>query len=601
MFDTIFNAYQEFIEMFTSQTGPEFPCDWDFSNMPSNNGRDSAGASEQSGGKPCLSSPWWAPFAGLPNYYMPRKCQAGDDLKAKKEYAAAFKAYLSATREGDGACMYRVAQCYDYGIGVNISKADAMHWYQRAVAEGNKDDFDSEWLEPSRICGGWLAHNPDFVQMVDGKPYDPTAPCLEIMRGSCRRIVCDFNASGGNMDILRPLLRMDDGVHIDAPFNCDYGQNILIGVNTRIAAGCLVLDSAPVYIGRDGVIGHDVHIYTATHPCSYKKRNASRGLAKSVSIGNGVHIGSNVVICPGASIGDGARIGAGAVVRGTVQAGETIPEVSSKAILDRKIQVMKKIACAARSGVPHAAWSAFFSPECRQWFAQRVQNAENGDAQACFEVAMFYDEGRGVEFSKRRAKDYLDRSRNLGHAEAGARYDWLCAHEEYVRMTDGEPYYPGEPSLVEMRGQAARAVQEFAETENQGILDCAMHKEGAFITPPFTWKFGSNIFMGQGTYVNKCCEFDDSAPIFVGRNVLFGPGVRIITSRDICDAAGNRLAMPVVIEDNCWICGKVTIYPGVKIGAGAVVAAGAVVTEDVPSNTLVTGNPAKVEKKINQD
>lgn len=552
--------------MIASQTGPEFPCDWDFSEMPSNNGKESAG-NGQSGGKPRFSSPWWDPFAGLPIYYVPRKCQNGDDLKKKKEYAAAFKSYLSASREGDGACMYRVAQCYDYGIGVDISKNNAMQWYQRAVAEGNKEDGDGEWLEPSRMCGEWLARNPDFVQMVDGKPYDPTAPGLESMRGSCRRIVRDFNASGGNMDILRPLLRMDDGAHIDAPFNCDYGQNILIGVNTRIAAGCLMLDSAPVYIGRDVTIGHDVHIYTATHPCSYKKRNASGGLAFPVHIGNRVCIESNVVICPGASIGDGARIGAGAVVRGTVREGETIPAVSSKAILDREIQVMKMVASAARSGVPHAAWSTFFSPECRQWFAQRVQDAENGDTQACFEVAMFYDEGRGVEVSKRRAKDYLDRSRCLGHAEAGARYDWLCAHEEYIRMTDGEPYYPGEPSLVEMQGQAAHAVQEFCETEDPGIPDRAMHKEGAFITPPFTWKFGSNIFMGAGTYVNKCCAFDDSAPIFIGRNVLFGPGVRIITSRGVCDAAGNKLAMPVVIEDNCWICGKVTIYPGVKIGA----------------------------------
>lgn len=598
MFSSIFKMYDEIIQTFGIPPHPEYPPDWDFTNAPGTNGNNSSGPNGQNS-----SSSWWDPFAklGFPSHTMVMKCQHGDDLKAKKQYADAFKAYLSEARCGDRVCMYRVAQCYDYGIGVAISKTMAMKWYQDAAAraEGTDDGFGC--LEPARVCGEWLEQNPEFVKMVDGKPYDPTASCLETMRSSCRKIVRNFNASGGNMDILRPLLRMNEGVLIDAPFMCDYGENVLIGGDTRIAASCLILDSAPVYIGSNVTIGHNVHIYTATHPRSYRKRNASGGLAKSVSIGNGVHIGSNVVICPGASIGDGARIGAGAVVRGTVQAGETIPEVSSKAILNREISLMKKMAGASRAEIPHAAWSPFSAPGHKQWLNQRVQAANSGDAQACFEVAMCYDEGRGVEYSKHRAKEYFDRSRRLRHAEAGARYDWLCAHEAYIRMADGKPYYPWEPSLMQMQMEAARAVQEFGETEDPGIPGRAMHMEGAFITPPLTWKFGSNIFMGQGTYVNKCCEFDDSAPIFIGQRVFFGPGVRIITSRDMCDASGDWVARPVVIEDNCWICGKVTIHPGVKIGSGSVVAAGAVVTEDVPPNTLVEGNPAKVKERIKQD
>ena len=63
----------------------------------------------------------------------------------------------------------------------------------------------------------------------------------------------------------------------------------------------------------------------------------------------------------------------------------------------------------------------------------------------------------------------------------------------------------------------------------------------------------------------------------------------------------GEVTKPVVIEDNVWIGGGAVVLPNVTIGRNAVVGAGAVVTRDVPANTIVVGNPAKVTREIDQD
>jgi acetyltransferase-like isoleucine patch superfamily enzyme len=93
----------------------------------------------------------------------------------------------------------------------------------------------------------------------------------------------------------------------------------------------------------------------------------------------------------------------------------------------------------------------------------------------------------------------------------------------------------------------------------------------------------------------------DLGGIDIGDDVMIGPNVSIITSGHPLEPALRRAfvtAKPIVIERNVWIAAGVTIIGGVTIGENAVVAAGSVVTRDVPPNTLAGGNPARVIRSI---
>lgn len=82
---------------------------------------------------------------------------------------------------------------------------------------------------------------------------------------------------------------------------------------------------------------------------------------------------------------------------------------------------------------------------------------------------------------------------------------------------------------------------------------------------------------------------------------MIGPNVDIYTVNHPLDKEGRRhyhTALPVTIGNDVWIGGKATILPGVTIGDNVVVAAGAVVTKDVPANTIVAGVPARVIKEL---
>jgi acetyltransferase-like isoleucine patch superfamily enzyme len=102
--------------------------------------------------------------------------------------------------------------------------------------------------------------------------------------------------------------------------------------------------------------------------------------------------------------------------------------------------------------------------------------------------------------------------------------------------------------------------------------------------------------------LNTPLHLNASAPITIGNRVGIGHHVVIITdSHRLGDASqrlGERLGRPVSIEDGVWIAARVTVLPGVTIGRGSVVAAGAVVTRDVPPNCLVAGVPARVLREL---
>ena len=108
---------------------------------------------------------------------------------------------------------------------------------------------------------------------------------------------------------------------IETPFICDYGYNISIGTDSFINYGGVVLDVARVSIGDQVRIATGVHIVTAEHPLDPVERRAGVELARPVTIGDGVWIGSGAVICPGVTIGENSVIGAGSIVTADIEAG----------------------------------------------------------------------------------------------------------------------------------------------------------------------------------------------------------------------------------------------------------------------------------------
>lgn len=104
-----------------------------------------------------------------------------------------------------------------------------------------------------------------------------------------------------------------------------------------------------------------------------------------------------------------------------------------------------------------------------------------------------------------------------------------------------------------------------------------------------------HIAIGDHCVIDRDCVLDGRGDISIGNNVNISPEVMILTAYhdpDAEDFAG--VEKPVVIEDYAWIATRALVLPGVKVGYGAVVAAGAVVTKDVPPRAIVGGNPARM-------
>ena len=118
--------------------------------------------------------------------------------------------------------------------------------------------------------------------------------------------------------------------------------------------------------------------------------------------------------------------------------------------------------------------------------------------------------------------------------------------------------------------------------------------------PPFYTDFGKNIKIGRDVFINSGCHFQDQGGIELGDGVLVGHNVVLATINHDLDPAQNRKNhyAPIKIGSHVWIGSNATILQGVTIGEWAVVAAGAVVTRDVPENTIVGGVPAKTIRTV---
>ncbi len=125
---------------------------------------------------------------------------------------------------------------------------------------------------------------------------------------------------------------------------------------------------------------------------------------------------------------------------------------------------------------------------------------------------------------------------------------------------------------------------------------------GLDFRPPIYLEYRERVRFGTNVFINANLMILGSGEVTIGNNALIGPDSRFYTVNHAFDVETRRegweRAFPIVLEDDVWLGGSVVICPGVTIGRGSVVAAGSVVTKDVPPMSVVGGNPARVLKTL---
>jgi acetyltransferase-like isoleucine patch superfamily enzyme len=180
----------------------------------------------------------------------------------------------------------------------------------------------------------------------------------------------------------------------------------------------------------------------------------------------------------------------------------------------------------------------------------------------------------------------------------------------FDRLRSGEPVALDDPDYFEIQAvvdrtlaltpllNASTDVQQIRQRLGEIIgnpLD-----ETTTVFAPFYTNFGRFITIGKNVFINHACSFLDMGGITLEDEVLIGPKVNLVTENHPLAPANRRslVAKPILIKHKAWVGAGATILPGVTIGENAVVAAGAVVSKNVPANTVVGGVPAKVIKTI---
>jgi maltose O-acetyltransferase len=177
------------------------------------------------------------------------------------------------------------------------------------------------------------------------------------------------------------------------------------------------------------------------------------------------------------------------------------------------------------------------------------------------------------------------------------------------RIATGKLFTDYCEGLPEDRLNAKRRMLEFNMTKPDALEERSRlmqeifgRETKAWIEPPFYFCYGTNIELGDGTYINFNCNFVDDTKIIIGKQVMFGPAVTIATVGHPINPNYREYmyADTVKIEDNCWIGAGSIICPGITIGENSVIGAGSVVTKDISANSVAVGNPCRVLRSIDE-
>lgn len=180
---------------------------------------------------------------------------------------------------------------------------------------------------------------------------------------------------------------------------------------------------------------------------------------------------------------------------------------------------------------------------------------------------------------------------------------------EYEKMRSQELYYFSDPeihaSLVHAKKVCARlrSMTIYDEDYRQVIEELIPGiPQSTIICPPFHCDHGTGIILGENVFMNYDCIMLDGGYIRIGKHTLIGPHCQFYTPQHPMDYVERReekeTAYPITIGEDCWLGGNVVVCPGVTIGNRCIIAAGSVVTKDIPDDSLAAGVPAVVKRSL---
>lgn len=187
---------------------------------------------------------------------------------------------------------------------------------------------------------------------------------------------------------------------------------------------------------------------------------------------------------------------------------------------------------------------------------------------------------------------------------------------EHEKLLAGKDYDYRDPELQQLIARGKALLRVINTSQDTGQRAAAMQDffgqagDRLVINGQISAVYGVHISVGDDVFINGNCTFQDSNRISLGNRVIVAPDVKFYCGAHSLDATqrfgirpdGTRylvtMTKPITVGDDVWIGGNVTVIGGIHIGNNVVVGAGAVVTKDVPDNTVVAGVPARVLKPL---
>lgn len=180
----------------------------------------------------------------------------------------------------------------------------------------------------------------------------------------------------------------------------------------------------------------------------------------------------------------------------------------------------------------------------------------------------------------------------------------------FDRILLGEVVTFSDPDFYQLAEQSERAIGLLVDLNaSKTLKDIRNHlslltekdvDSSTTIYTPFSINYGKNLKLGNNVFINQNCQMLDLGGITIEDNVMIGPRVNLLSETHPVEPEQREalIGKPIHIKKHAWVGAGATILPGVTVGEHSVVAAGAVVSKDVPDRKMVAGVPAKIIKSI---